>query len=243
MHLIGMSTDTIVNSLADTALYKLITWLSPNFPVGAFTYSHGLEFAVEMNQVSDYDGLTHWVDGILRFGSGRVDSSFFRAAYEAQSSCDMTALSLIMERAYAQRGSAELILESTTQGRAFIDTLVKVWPEARLQAWHDRLAVDRCEPPYPIAVAVAAAIAAVPLEAALITYLHSFASNLVSAGLRLIPLGQTDGQRAMAHLEHRIIDSARAAVVRDPEDFGAAAVMVDWMSMQHETQYTRLFRS
>lgn len=229
--------------ITDAGLYKLMTWLSPSFPVGAFAYSHGLEYAVEQGAVRDGETLTEWVEGIVRFGGGRVDAALFRAAHEAASNADWHRLDAVAERADAQRGSAETALESRAQGRAFLTTLMAVWPDARLVRWHDRLAAADREPAYCVAVALAAALAEVPVVPAMGAYLQAFAANLVSAGVRLVPLGQTDGQRAMAALEPTVLSAVQAALRRPADDFGSAALTVDWMSMQHETQYTRLFRS
>ena len=229
--------------ITDSGLAQLMTWLSPNFPVGAFAYSHGLEHAVESGDVADVTDLTRWIDGILSFGAGRVDAMLFRAAYEAVREQGEARLMWAVEHGEALRGTSELALESTAQGRAFLDTLEKVWPHDRLSAFQDMLARNAREPAYPVAVAVACALAEIPLHAGLVAYLNAFAANLVSAVVRLVPLGQTDGQRALAALEESITGAAAAALARDPDDLGSAALAVDWHAMRHETQYTRLFRS
>lgn len=230
-------------SLTDAALYKLMTWLSPNFPVGAFAYSHGLEYAVEAGIVADAASLRRWIEGVLAFGAGRVDAALFRAAYEAECSRDDDRLARVVERGEVLRGSAELALESSQQGRAFLRILNEVWPSPRLAIWQSSLDVIDRAPAHCIAVAVAAALAGVPIAAGLNAYLNAFSANLVSAAVRLVPLGQTDGQRTLAALEPAVLAAVGEALAREPDDFGAAALTVDWMSMQHETQYTRLFRS
>lgn len=117
------------------------------------------------------------------------------------------------------------------------------WPHGRLDDLAARCrALDR-PPSYPVAVAVAASAHAVPLAPALTAYLHALAANLVSAAVRLVPLGQTDGQKAQAALAGTVQDAVEAALARDWDDLGAAAPVVDLFSMFHETQYTRLFRS
>jgi len=227
--------------LTDPGLARLMTWLSPGFPVGAFAFSHGLEHAVESGGIGDAPALIRWIDGILEFGAGRVDAALFRAAHEAV--LDDQRLIWAVERGAAQRGTAELALESTAQGRAFLDTMLKVWPHDRLTAWREALDRSGREPPYPVAVGYSCGLAGIALRPALVAYLNAFAANLVSAAMRLVPLGQTDGQRALAALEARIIDAVAAALQRQPDDLGSAALAVDWHSTQHETQYTRLFRS
>ncbi len=227
----------------DLELARLMTWLSPGFPVGAFAFSHGLEHAVEQGDIGDAPALIRWIGGILAFGAGRVDATLFRAAHEAIRNDDNERLAWAVERGEVLRGTAELALESTAQGRAFLDTVIKVWPHDRLRAWCKTLGQSGREPAYPVAVGVACALAGIALRPALVAYLNAFSANLVSAAVRLVPLGQTDGQRALAALEARIVDAAAAALRREPGDLGSAALTIDWHSMQHETQYTRLFRS
>lgn len=226
-----------------TLLLRLMTWLSPAFPVGGYTYSHGIEYAVEEGLVKDAASLAQWIEGILGFGGGRIDADLFCAAWAAVDGGDAAALADVVAWADARRGSAETALESRSQGRAFLDTVRAVWTDPWLDSWAAALAEAAVRPAHAVAVAVAAARLGVPLREALAAYLQAFAANLVSAGVRLIPLGQTDGQRVIARLEAAVIAAADAALVRDKEDWGGAAVMADWASMKHETQYTRLFRS
>jgi urease accessory protein len=229
--------------IADDGLCRLMTWLSPSFPVGAYAYSHGLEYAVESGMVGDAGQLARWVAGILAFGGGRIDAGLFRWAWEAARDGDAGSLARAVERGEVMRGSAETALESMAQGRAFLDTVLRAWPQPRIYEWRDELAAAAREPAYPVAVGVCCAVAGIPLRPALTAYLHAFAANLVSAGVRLIPLGQTAGQQAMAALEQPVLDAVGDAIDRELEDLSAAALMADWTSMQHETQYTRLFRS
>lgn len=225
--------------ITEDALYRLMTWLSPSFPVGAYTYSHGLEWAVESGPVRDRATLEDWVRGVLAHGAGRSDADLFRDAWAAEGA----ALDRVIEVADAFRGTAELALETAAQGRAFLTAVQASWPHPRLDDLAARCAALDRPPAYPVAVAVAAAAHGVPLAPALTAFLHAFTANLVSAAVRLVPLGQTDGQRVQAALGPAVAAAARAALARPPEDFGAAAPMVDLFSMFHETQYTRLFRS
>jgi urease accessory protein len=220
------------------ALYRLMAWLSPAYPTGGFSYSHGLEYAVEDGLVSDRASLVAWVGHIVTAGPGRVDGMLFRAAYQAAD--DPAALDDLADLAAAFRGTAETSLESGQQGAAFLATTRLAWPEARLEAF----ALRRGQAPvaFPVAVALACAVR-VPLELALLAYLGAFAANFVSAGMRLIPIGQSDGQRALAALEPAVAAAATAALTTPLEEIGSSAAMVDWCSIRHETQYTRLFRS
>jgi len=223
----------------DAGLYRLLTWLSPAYPLGAFSFSHGLEYAVETGLVRDAAGLEGWIATVLADGAGRIDAALLAAAWRAAHAGDAAALDDIVALAGAWRGTAETALESLSQGAAFVATTRHAWPHPALEAL-----ARRGEPvALPVAVAVAAAAHGIGLEAALVAYTHGLAANLVSAGVRLIPLGQSDGQRVIAALEGCVAAACRRALADPLDDLGTAAPMLDWCSMQHETQYTRLFRS
>jgi urease accessory protein len=234
---------TTTDTISPSGVYRLAVWLSPAFPVGAYTYSSGIEQAVERGLVTDADSLFDWVAAMLRVGQGRIDADLFRDAYAALRDADEAGLAAVAELADAMRGTAELALESAAQGEAFLTAVRAAWPEPRLARFAEQLAAMRRKPAYAVAVGATTAAHGVPLGDALVAFLHAVAANLVSAGLRLIPLGQTDGQRVTARLEAVAVAAAAAALQRAPADIGAATPMVDWTSMQHETQYTRLFRS
>ena len=236
----AMTTDS-------STLYRLLAWLSPAFPVGAYSYSHALEWAVEDGLVADEAGLGRWIDGVLRFGSGRQDAVLARAAWEGVANDDAALVDWAIETGAVMRASAELALESAAQGKAFLDAALAAWPLAGLEHWAGRFALLDRPACYPVAFAMAAGAAGMALAPALEGFLHAFAANLVSAGVRLVPLGQTAGQRAIAALETTVWDLA-GEVTETPlgqlrRDIGGAQAMVDWASSRHETQYTRLFRS
>ena len=224
-----------------SSLLKLMTWLSPSFPVGGFSYSHGLEYAVEVGLVHDLVSLTAWVDTILRHGSGRTDAALALEAHRHHTDPDR--LDDVVQWADALRGSAELALEASAQGTAFLTTIAAAWPDPWLDQWKARLKQQRRQPAHAVAVGVIAARAGIGEHDCVAALLHGFAANLVSAALRLVPLGQTDGQKAMAGLEGVILEAVGAALSRPFADLGSATAMVDWCSLSHETQYTRLFRS
>lgn len=223
----------------NTGLLQLMSWLSPAFPIGSFSYSHGLEQAVETGLLSDPAGVTDWIATVLSHGSGWIDAVLFLEAHRALCHDAPQRLAEIAELAEAWRGTAETALESRAQGRAFATALIACWPSVAVERWLAPLA----SPSYAIAVAVAAAASGIAEEAALAAYLHAVAANLVSAAVRLVPLGQTDGQRAVRSLAQRIPDIVLAARTAALDDLGTATPMIDWVSMRHETQYTRLFRS
>lgn len=233
-------TKAMMGTTTEAGLYRLMTWLSPAYPLGAFSYSHGLEYAVEVGRVATAATLVDWVATVLEAGAGRVDGALFAAAWRAADGGDDLALDQAAALASAWRGSAETALESGQQGAAFLTVTRTAWPHPAL----DALAA-RTEGQVPLSVAVGAACAwhGIALPTALAAYLQGFAANLVSAGVRLVPLGQTDGQRAIAALEPVVARAAAAALSADLEELGTAAPLLDWCSMKHETQYTRLFRS
>jgi urease accessory protein len=218
------------------ALYRLMSWLSPNYPVGAFAYSHGLEFAVETGRVADVDSLTAWIDAVLIHGTGRVDGPVFRETYTAVWNGDREKLDDIVSLGQAFQGTAEFLLESRSQGVAFLTATRSAWPEEALD-WLPDGAV------YPVAVGAACAAHGIQLEDGLQAYFHAFAANLVSAGVRLVPLGQTAGQKALSCLEPSVAQAGRQALEIPLDEVGTAAPLIDIDSMQHETQYSRLFRS
>jgi urease accessory protein len=239
-----MVTRTDMAMPTDTgALLRLHSWLSPSFPVGAYAYSHGLEYAVEAGFVYDGASLTDWLDADLRSGAGWTDAGLFRKAHESAAGHDDATLFDAAELAAALRGSSELALESTAQGKAFVAMVAKAWPSQHLDRAMSFLAARGVAVSYPVAVAVCCAAHSIALSAALPVYLQAAVANLISAGVRLVPLGQSDGMRAVAALEPAVAEVAAAALAASDDDFGSAALMVDWAAMQHETQYTRLFRS
>lgn len=225
--------------MRDSDLYRLTSWLSPAFPVGGYAYSHGLEYAVEAGLVAGAPSLGEWLRGILLHGGCQVDAVLFRDAWETGRDRDRQRLRELAEIAAAFRGTRELALESGAQGEAFLEAVEKAWePDART-----RLADAGTPLPYCVAVGSVCGAHGIPLEPALQTYIQAFTANLVSAGVRLIPLGQSDGQRVLARLEPVVLDAAKRALATALEDAGTTTPMVDWSSMMHETQHTRLFRS
>jgi urease accessory protein len=227
-------------SLDGAGLYRLMSWLSPSYPVGAFSYSSGLEWAVEAGDITDAATLCNWMQTMFEHGGIACDAVFFVHAYSGAAEGDDSALRGVAELAAAFTPSRERHLETTAQGRAFVDTTQAAWPCTALE---HLLAI--CDGPiaYPVAVAVAAAGHGIALQPALSAYLHAVAANLVSAGMRLIPLGQTDGQHVLAGLEPIVSAAVKQALVTDLDDIGGATFRADLASMHHETQYTRLFRS
>ena len=227
-------------SSTSAALYRLMAWLSPSYPVGAFSYSSGIEWAVEAGDIKDAETLRRWLAVVVGEGGAFCDAVFFVHAHRSLADTHNDALRAVGELAAAFAPSKERHLETTAQGAAFIAATKAAWPCDAL----DRLAAAWAGPvAYPVAVGVTAAGHGIALEAALHAYLHAVTANLISAGVRLIPLGQSDGQRVLAALEPVVEAAATRALTTPLGEVGSAAFRADLASLLHETQYTRLFRS
>ena len=222
------------------SLYRLMSWLTPAYPVGAYAYSGGIEWAVEAGDICDGNTLRRWLATLLQHGNLFSDAVIFVNAHRAVARGDAKAVASIAELAAALPGSEERFLETTSQGQAFLQITRSAWPSPTLDrliaAWDGPLA-------YPVVVAAACAGHGIAVAPSLHALLHAAASNLISAGMRLIPLGQTDGQRVLAALEDAIQQTADRALASGIDDIITATPRADIAAMRHETQYTRLFRS
>jgi urease accessory protein len=240
------NTTTMRNDLhrlQPLAFLRLQTWLSPAFPAGSYSYSHGVEWAVEAAYIHDRESLVDWLAADLRYGTGRNEAIFFSESWSSATNDDRKRLLNVAELAAVFRGTAEFALESAQQGQALRSTINKVWRDSLLDWLSDELA-NRNLPATPaVILGLASARQGIPLAVALPAFLQSYISNLVSAGIRLIPLGQTDGQAAIAALEDVVLAVSSDAATTTTIDLGSAAFLVDLASMAHEIQYTRLFRS
>lgn len=223
-----MTTTTTITERR--SLLHLLAWLSPAFPVGGFAYSHGLEWAVEAGDVRDGPTLQAWLAGILAHGSGRTDAILLRAAHRAW--CQPADLAAIAEIGLACVAARERRDETLNQGRAFV---------LAAAAWQAVPGPD--DMPYAVAIGAAAGQSAVPEDDAALAYLQAFAANMISAAVRLVPLGQTTGLQALAALEPVILAVAEETRSLSLDDLGGSAFRSDIAAMRHETQYTRLFRS
>ena len=213
--------------MTETAdLLALAQWLSPAYPVGAFAWSHGLEAAIEGGAVADADALADWLDGLLRHGAGWSDAVILSAAHRGDApDAELAAL------AAALAPSRERRAETVEQGGAFTRTTAALAGETAGAA------------PYPVAVGRAARALSLPTAQVAALYLHAFASNLVSAAVRFVPLGQTEGQRVLARLAPAIETTAAEAAQAPLAALGGAAFRSDIAAMTHETLATRIFRS
>ena len=207
-------------------LYKLAAWLSPAYPVGAFSYSHGLEWAIGTGAVTDRDTLRDWIKDCIQHGAGRNDAILLAATYRDPENSE------IAELAASLLPSQERHLETMAPGAAFGTPTTAAWGGASAE-----------DVAYPVAVGRAASAHDVPLEDTTVLFLYAFTANLASVGVRLIPLGQTSGQRVIADLMPVCRAAAQVALAAGLDDIGGATIMADIASMKHETQTVRLFRS
>jgi urease accessory protein len=210
------------------AVLILAQWLSPAFPIGAFSYSHGLEWSVENGDVHDADTLCAWLSAVTKYGAGRNDLLLLAAAHRAQDAAELAEIDTL---ARALAPSKERLLETVQQGDAFVRTVSDVW-------LHDLPGLT-----LPVAVGAAAQAQRLPLDLTAQMFLQAFISSLVSAAIRLIPIGQTDGQKCIVALAPLCRRTAERALQQNLDDLGASCFLSDIASMKHETQYSRLFRS
>lgn len=218
------------------SLFRLMSWLSPAYPVGAYSFSHGLEYAVDAGLVTDAEGTRDWIATIMMAGSGFADLVFVAAAWES----DLERLPGLNEFALAFQSTAEIRLESTAQGRAFLLVTAEAWPCEAIGALQG---IPRDEIVYAVAVGAVTKSHGIDRRDVMTAYAHAFAANLVSAAVRLIPLGQTDGQRITANLMLTCVAAVERAASTPADEVSTSTPMVDIASMKHERQYTRLFRS
>ncbi|NJL19861.1 MAG: urease accessory protein UreF [Leptolyngbyaceae cyanobacterium SM1_3_5] len=218
-------------------LLHLLQLTSPALPVGAFSYSEGLETLVQSGTIANADRLQDWLIQELRYGQIRLEAAVMLRIYEA-SLVDSANLSRWNHWLSAVRDSEELREQSWQMGRSLARLLIDLSPSAKPL-------LAACGEPcnYAAAFGIAAATWRIDRHTATLGYLHSWAANLVSAAVRLIPLGQTAGQRSMLDL-HPQIQQATEQILNLPDtDLIACGWGLSIASMNHETLYSRLFRS
>lgn len=208
------------------ALMTLVQWLSPAFPTGGFAYSHGMEQVIADGGIRSAADLEAWLADVLRFGAGRQDAILLAASLRP--GADHAALAALSR---AVQPSAERLRETTEQGEAFARTVAALTGRAALSG------------PLPVAFGAAAAGLGLPAAQVIALYLHAFASNLVSAAVRFVPLGQTEGQAALAALHPLIASLAETASTLGPDALESAALGADLAAMRHETLDVRIFKT
>ena len=215
------------------SLIRLMTWLSPAFPVGGFAYSGGLEAAVVEGHVSGSGELAVWLETLLVSGTLRNDAILLAEAHRAFDQPDR--LSEVASLAAALAGSAERHQEAVRQGDAFL-AAASAWPQPVL-------ALLGANTAYGVAVGAIAAANGVSLGETLVAFLQAQCGQLVSAAIRLGIIGQTQGVAIVARLEPAILGQAEQVRALGLGDLGSATVIADILSMRHEVQYSRLFQS
>ena len=223
-----MATDAPMVTATSAQILTLSQWLSPAYPVGAFAYSHGLEAAADQGWLRDGSDLEAWLQEVLEHGAGRSDALFLAAAWHANAAADLAAIDAT---ACAFAASQERLLETRQQGRSFGLVTEAIWG-AQLAGLT-----------YPVALGAAAAAEGLPLELTQVMYLQGFLSNLVAAGQRLLPVGQTQGQQILQRLSCRLPTIADQTRDGDLSQLSATAFLADIAAMKHETQRSRIFRT
>jgi len=220
------------------SILNLLQLASPALPVGAYSYSEGVETLVEWGAIADAKGLQHWLERELQFGAIRIEAAVMVRAYNSVSSSDFTGLDYWNCWLSAARETEELRNSSWQMGRSLVRLLLKLQPQ--LESIFDAVGSPVN---YAIAFGVAANCWQISQEAAVLGYLHSWATNLITAGIKLIPLGQTAGQQILINLQTHIIDATAKILVLEDDELSSCSWGLSLASMAHETQYTRLFRS
>ncbi|ANK92884.1 MULTISPECIES: urease accessory protein UreF [Rhizobium] len=215
------------------ALLRLTAWLSPAFPIGGFAYSGGLERATADGLVIDAASLAAWIATLISQGSVWNDAVLLAESHRQQAS--PACLAEITALAEALAGSRERHQETMLLGDAFL-AAARAWPDEVFERLPGKAA-------YPVAVGAVAGAHGIGLEKVLAAFLHAYASQAVSSGIRLGVAGQRDGVAVLAGLEEHIVEVARRAAASTLDELGSATVQADIASLRHETQTTRLFRS
>lgn len=216
----------------DAALLQLIWLASPALPVGGFSYSEGLEAAVEAGRVHDEASAGDWLVDQLHLALARSDLPVLAAALAAARAGDAERLAALDDWVRRTRETSELRLQSEQMGRS-------------LAEWRKSLApIEDAQPrTYPVAFALAATSCGATIHQVLLAFAFGWAENMVQAAVKAVPLGQGAGQRILARLAQAIPDAAGEAATLGDADRQAFTPMLAILSARHETQYSRLFRS
>ena len=201
----------------------LLSWFSPNFPIGSYNFSHGLEAAIEMNYIRDIVSLENWINYLINCGSAKTDSILLSNSYKGKN---------INELAFALCPSKERWIETKQLGNAFCKNII--------ENWSFNIGSNLA---YPVALGKAGAFFKIPLEQLLITFMQSFVSNLINVGIKHIPLGQSDGQKILVNQLPNIRKLALKYKKCEIDDIGTSAFISDLTSMYHETLNNRIYQT
>ncbi|WP_264595313.1 urease accessory protein UreF [Sphingobium sp. B12D2B] len=243
----GMTTTTItiITAMDDGALFDLLSWMSPAWPIGAFAHSGGIEWVVEAGHVTSRDTTVAWIGDLLEHGPLFNEALFFLHALRAGQAGDVARLTEVAELAVAAQSGFERHLETTAQGAAFRRIALQ---STQPSAFASLIAhVPDGALAYSVAAGCLFGCQGISERHGLVAYLHGCVANLVSAAQRLVPLGQTDGQQALLALREPIRAlAAEVMALPDSDPFLAlrgCTLVAEIGCMAHETQYTRLFRT
>ena len=217
-----MSTDT------PDVILTLAQWFSPAFPIGAFSFSHGLETLVETGEIRSAEDVEAWLKSVLNYGAGRNDVILMAASFRASSKDEIKEIDAL---ARALSPSKERLLETEVQGEAFIRAINEVWGS------------DLPALCYPVAIGASARTCGMPVRETACMYLHALTSSFVSAAIRVVPLGQTEGQSIVRRLAPLGDQLGTGYIDESLEAIGSSSFIGDIASMTHEDQYSRMFRS
>jgi urease accessory protein len=225
-------------TLTNSHFLSILQLASPALPVGAYSYSEGLEMLVENGIITNIKNLKNWLEAELKYGSIRLDAAVMIRGFQAAKNGDVEALRRWNFWLSAVRDTEELRASSWQMGRSLIKLLTKLAPETLQLATAIGYPAN-----YAIAFSIACAHWNINIQAALLAYLHSWANNLITAGVKLIPLGQTAGQELLLGLQELLSAAMIEILALEDDDLVCCSWGLSLASMQHETQYTRLFRS
>jgi urease accessory protein len=224
----------------DETLLNLLQLASPTLPVGAYSYSDGLETLVAQGTINHKENLYNWLEQELRYGAIKLESAVMIRAYRSVASSNLDKLAYWNAWLSATKETTELRAQSFQMGNSLIRLLLDLQQQPQMQEIASAVGYP-CN--YAIAFGIGAAYWQIDAKSALLGYLHSWASNIIGAGVKLIPLGQTVGQQLLFALNTKIHEATQEILSLEDDDLSSCGWGLALASMYHETQYTRLFRS
>ena len=230
----------IYNDKINKSLYYLLTWFSPSYPIGSYAYSHGLEYAVESKVIKDISDLSSWINDFLIYGSAYNDAIIISCGYNAIVDNDLNKLEEISQIGKAFKPSKEIALESNQQGISFVHA---VSSSLKSDKFDSLIKIIKENISFPIVVACAGATCKVNKLDLINAYLHAFVSNIISAALRLMSIGQTESQVLLIKFKKKVELLTKKIISKNIDDLGSSVLIGEWSSAKHEKQYSRLFRS
>lgn len=223
-------------------LLRLLHLASPTLPVGAYSYSQGLESAIDAGIVTSEVTAQSWIADTLLHSVARLEAPVFCRLYMAWQAEDRAAVDHWNNYFLASRDSAEFRAETVQMGYSLAKLLRDLFPQNKRSAWLPPT-VSEASTCFPCAMAAACVILQTPLEASLHAALFAWTENQVLAALKAVPLGQVSGQRMLFALEEKILDAAKTALTIEDDDISNWTPGLSFLSMRHETQHSRIFRS